>query len=204
MSVQGSKSVPTSQQVREGISEVFFTEKTVKSSEAVAAVPKGYRMARPDEVALNWKESPAFLKALYDLPCAVWSDQTGLTSSGPHKIDENGKSVKITDAEFMALDAKDRSWHYSGTGLVALLGYHYWGGGGSLDVNAGARSDLAARVAYVALEEGAQKSGNSNTELASLVRETLPPIIAVLEPSTKPEILENLRSLLRAASETKE
>ena len=68
-----------------------------------------------------------------------------------------------------------------------------------MDVGAVAGPDGAARVAYVALEEGAQKSRNTEYELASLVRKTLPPIIAVMEPSAKPEMIERSKKFAKSS-----
>ncbi len=65
------------------------------------------------------------------------------------------------------------------------------------------RLDLRFGVAQLETgsEAAAPKIGTANTQLASMVRETLPPIIAALEPIAKPEVLENLRRLQRVASE---
>jgi hypothetical protein len=100
-------------QTRERPLEVLFTERAVRSSEALDpnknSVPSDCRVALPDEISLKWKTDSEFRKRMYQLPCAVWTGQTGLESSGPHKIDDNGNHVRITENEFNALDANDRS-----------------------------------------------------------------------------------------------
>jgi len=143
--------------------EIFFTDRAVKSSEAYAAVPEGCRMARLDEIALAYKERPGFKEEL-DYP--VWVDQKGLNSKGYHKIDENGKSVKIKGPEFKTLEAKDRSWHTPGTSLVTIQANSgYWDGRARLDVDADAMPDSAAQVAYIALDTNARLA-----PIASLAR----------------------------------
>ena len=118
MPKQKSKDSNTIQQQK--VVEVLFTEKDVYASEVAAAVPKGCRMARPDEVALAYKERPEFKKALDTLTGMVWVDQIGLDSSGTYKTDENGKFVKITEAVFKRLGAENRSRHYPGTSRVCI------------------------------------------------------------------------------------
>jgi hypothetical protein len=128
---------------------VFFTDTAVRSSEALAAVPPGCRMARPGEVALEWKRNPSFMKKLYDLTCAVWANQVGLPSSGPHRIDDEGNFVKISEEEYYKLADKDVSWHYQGDGLVTLGSGAYtlrW-----LPVDADKGPNYTAMVAYVPL-----------------------------------------------------
>jgi hypothetical protein len=165
-------------QTRERPIEVLFTERAVRSSEAPNQVPTGYRMASPHEVSLKWKTDSKFRERLYQLPCAVWTGQTGLKSSGPHKIDDNGNYVRITGTEFNALDAKDKSWHYPGNSLVALDGFvvRLW-----LGVDADIRQDVACRVAYVKLDE-------PKPQIADVLRsETVetPYILLITQPNGK-------------------
>jgi hypothetical protein len=156
MSAQRMANAPA--QMIEKVPEVFISPKAVRSSEAESQVPKGFRIARPDEVALRYKTDSKFKKVLDNLSSWVWSGKIGLKSSGPHRIEDNGKFTKIKESEFNNLDPKDGSWHYPGEGRVALVGIYYWYRDRRLGVLAGRSSNYAARVAYVALEEGAPKN----------------------------------------------
>jgi hypothetical protein len=122
MAAQGlTKDTHVQEQTRFTGPEVFFTNKAVKSSEVDSSVPKGFRVAHREEIALAWKERPAFRQALADLPNWVWS------------------------ADFI-----------NGARVALVGGYVYRFG--RLNANAYAGPDVTARVAYVALEEGALKA----------------------------------------------
>ncbi len=183
--------------------EVFISPKAVRSADAESQVPRGFRIAHPEEIAVRYKTDPKFKKAMDDLPDWVWSDKIGWDLSGPHSTDEKGKFTKITESQFRNLDTKDRSWHYPGKARVALGGYYYWYRGRWLVVYAEKSSDLTARVAYVALEEGAPKSGTQPVDLRALARED-GQSLAKLEQTTMPEVLEPIRRLVRATSEINE
>jgi hypothetical protein len=203
-SATATRMAPSPSQTIERAPEVLISPKAVRSSEAESQVPRGFRIAHLEEVALRYKTDPKFKKVMDDLPDWVWSDKIGLESSGPHRTDDNGKSIKTTDGEWKALDSKDRSWHYPGKGRVALGGdYGDWGRDGGLVVGANRSSGGAARVAYVALEVGAPKSGTSIADLKSIAREA-GESLAKLEQTTMPEVLEPIRRLIRATSEIKE
>lgn len=88
------------------------------------------------------------------------------------------------------------------------LALEYQVGTGRVSIGAIDRPIFRAKLAVVVHELQAEgsaanllKPSERHTVLASLVRSDLPPIIAALEPSTKPEIVEKLRDLFRAASE---
>lgn len=141
-------SMPTSAEGK--VPKVLFTENVVVSSKAYASVPKGCRMARPDEVALAYRDDPFFKKVLDALPDAVWTDRRGLDSSGAHRIDDDGRFVKVSDSEYAKLKPNEKSWHSKGSGLVAIFGCNEeWGRW--LLVFGDARTAFRARVAYVAL-----------------------------------------------------
>jgi hypothetical protein len=164
MSVNSSRSAAASQQTREGIPEVFFTKIFVKSLEATSAVPKGYRIARPDEVALNWKKREEFRYALHETYYGAWVDQIDVNSSGPKGIDENGKFVEIAEMTsgdgnkpleiyyFKTPDAEE-SYHYSGIGRALMhFDHRLHDDAAELSVTTAA-PDYKAPVAYVALKK---------------------------------------------------
>jgi hypothetical protein len=145
--------------------EVLFTERAVRDSDVLNldknGVPSNCRVASPDEVSFMWKTKSAFRQGMYnDLPGGVWTNQIGLRSSGPHKIENNGNHVPITRDEFDVLDAKDRSWHYPGNNLVVMISYvgfpddpEAW----ALGVDAEIGQNRYCRVAYVRCEENASQ-----------------------------------------------
>jgi len=158
---------PAPQQTMERGPEVFFTTLPVKSRDVDAAIPQGYRVAHIEEIALAYKERPAFRTAFDALLCPVWSDKINLNSWGPHKIDQNGKFVSITEQQYWALNKEDCSRHSPGNGRV---GFNVRSSGGYSTVFAGVHPHYAARVAYVALKEGEQKAESSNAELGKFAR----------------------------------
>ena len=149
--------------------EVFISSKAVKSADVEFQVPRGFRIAHPEEIAARYKTDPKFKKRMDRLSDWVWSDKIGWDLSGPHSTDGKGRFTNITEDQFKDLDAKDRSWHYPGTGRVVLEGY---GSFRRLLVSAGGSPDGTARVAYVATGEGASKSGTSHADLRALARGT--------------------------------
>lgn len=162
---------PIPQQVIERTPEIFFTLIAVRNSEAHATVPSGYRMARPDEIVLNWLQKPEFRKALGS--CSIWADQIGLDSSGRHIIDENGIFTGASKKIHKMHEEETRSEHYPGKLLLNL-----YGGFGRLALSANYSSDRIAFVACVALE-GTQTNHHSvlHSGLRSLVRPDVQSII---------------------------
>lgn len=119
------------QQTKEKFLEIFFTGRAVEYSEAADSVPKGYRMATLNEVALAWRENPEFREKLCGLPGSVWVDQIGLKSSGPHKVGNKGNFVRVSEEEFRRSEVRYRSRHYPRDGPVAFYSFGNW-----LNVNA--------------------------------------------------------------------
>lgn len=139
--------------------DLCFSENTVKGFDRFLDVPAGQRVISPNEGALVYNKSAEF-RELSTGP--FWTDQTGLTSQGPHKIIDGGRFEKISADEYEKLDTKDRSWHFPGEGQVLLNVTP-----DRLEVVAYTKPDFLARVATVKLQEENEIDGLSSAEDAS-------------------------------------
>ncbi len=149
--------------------EVFVTKNAVIARKARSQVPKGFRLASPEEIASRYAADTKFQEMLDDSDLWVWSNQVGLASTGPHKIDEGGNFIKITTYQYMRSDPNDRSWHYPGGSRVAFAAYNY-GKNGVLYVDATLRPSFTACAAYVAVGGGTQKHVRPSAKLEILAR----------------------------------
>ena len=127
--------------------QVHLSDKRVVASDAQSVIPKGFRQATPEECALMYNSDQAFRDDLYRNG-AVWTSQTGLNTSGAQKIVAGGKFSPTDD--LYSLPVEERSYHYSGSGPVAVYVDGFYDGGGGLGVIADAGPSVGARVAYVA------------------------------------------------------
>lgn len=161
MDIQNKKrgATPTARTVNRA-TRVFFTVKPVEWSEAAKSLPDKKKVAPLDEIELEFKESDTFRNALHaradSRTPALWSDQKGLDSSGPHRINESGQSEHVSGAIFKGLKLKDRSFHIPGGKPVAVYYDHEKG----LVLDASGKFDKAP-VAYVAIDAGKSHSSKA-------------------------------------------
>ena len=154
-----------------------------------------------------------------DHPAIEVRRKTVILSAGPEStvtvledfIQESGTAGKVDEKTrvplaFSSVDSlppEQIRWLYriDGAGVRPLV--RGFGDGGRRRVLAYGGQDVRFGVAQLETgsEAAAPKTGTANAQLASMVRETLPPIIAALEPSASEKILSDLRRLQRAASE---
>lgn len=129
-----------------------------------------------------------------------WLSGQGMDKDGLFTINEKGELKEIGKKEKLSNENKVRVW--SGNRPLSFYvvsddGTAY--GGGRFDLGGNGPHFVAPVVVGVPIDRKA--AAQKSVELKSLVRETLPPIIAALEPSTNNTILEGLKRIQRAASE---
>ena len=79
--------------------EVLISDERISKSELAATViPKGYRQATLEEVALSYRNDINFRNKLYET--TVLTSQIGLLSPGFHKINDDGTFSKIPEKFF--------------------------------------------------------------------------------------------------------
>ncbi|MDE1855703.1 MAG: hypothetical protein KGH49_00485 [Candidatus Micrarchaeota archaeon] len=175
--------------------EIFITDKTAAAADSDSLVPKGYRKISLEEGTFAWKNSEDFRNNLIE-KTAIWTNQKGLKSNEYHKIEIDNTFTSSTFGELSKLPTSQRSYHYSGNGLVALVGScNYWSRG--LLVLAYVRSDFRLRVAYTKLggAEPQKSAGNISAELRQKAQRE----IESLNKIVKPEAIEALSELVRAS-----
>ena len=127
-------------------------------------------------------------------------DEPGLNLSGHCRIDyEKGIVTPIPGHGWTAFPLREIAYAHRGSGQLAV-GVDYGRYDRHLFVSAGNGPAVnAPRIVFIVPPKNAQKSDSKCASLAALVRETVPSVMANLEPSVKPEVFEKLRHLHRAA-----
>ncbi|MDE1768683.1 MAG: hypothetical protein KGH64_01480 [Candidatus Micrarchaeota archaeon] len=189
---------------REKVVQVFLSDKGVLASEAHSVIPKGYRQATLEEVALGYRHDHGFRQELYDKGWA-WTSQEGLQSSGSHELHDDGSFSKIDRDTFYSLPQEKRSYHGPGPGYVTV------GVGSSerlrrLIVSADFEASVVALVAYV--KAGPSQADHSPTEDSKTVKvadlnelsrtaANVEKILPSLTPHTKSQISSHLTAVKR-------
>jgi len=131
-------------------------------SERIAAA-NGGRLMSVKEFILAIKDPTQYNRLKGDW---YWTADIGLELSGYCKIDyDNGAIVKVSELEWEKLPYEQRAYAHRGSGPVVFDVLYYLHR--RLVVHALTRSDLAARVAYVGLEE-AEAQGKTRKLLRML------------------------------------
>lgn len=157
---------------------IIFTNKPVMMLDAFASVPSGHALAYPSEIALAWQTSEEFRTELKRLRHACWTDQVEMRSYGRHIITKTVKkglfTVEFNEADIPAFnDAsyKCRSWHHSGSGLVAV---RYNSEFDALELNAAYNPSDTAVMALVKLSpEGIAQQASVNGETLAEIPDQL-------------------------------
>lgn len=139
----------TAQVLQRQTVEVLLSDQKVRADQAQSVIPKGYRQATLEEVTLRYRHDADFREELWNKGAACTS-QKGLGSSGYQEISEDGKPSSVSENKFYnELTPERRSYHYSGSGSVAVDVNFYGDGVRRLSVYADFRASGVARVAYV-------------------------------------------------------
>lgn len=130
-----------------------------------------------------------------------WLAGEGTDNDGLFTVDDKGELKEIGKRDKLSLEQKVRVWSGNQPLSFGVYSDDYAADfGGRFVLYAVYGPHLVAPLVVgvpVDREAVAQKSA----ELRALVRQTLPPIIAALEPSSNNAILESLRRIQKAASE---
>ena len=130
--------------------DIFILEEAGHFWKSLDHMPRGFRMAHVEEIALAWKEDPVFREELIGLPYPVWADRMGVDVFGYYQVDDDGIFVKVNGTEFKTLEEGRRCFLHQGAGPVALSGHDRWNNA-RLNVTAKPGSDNIAFVAYTAI-----------------------------------------------------
>ncbi len=142
------------------IVEVLFSDERVVASEAQSVIPTGYRQATLEEVALSYRYVATFIQKLHDIGPA-WTSKKRLKSSEYQQIHDDGSQSKIDRDTYYSLPPEKRSYHYPGSGSVAVGVYDYDDWNRRLSVDADVRASDGARVAYVKAEPSQRVSNGA-------------------------------------------
>ncbi len=137
----------------EKILSVFLSEKLVSPTDAINAVPHGYRQANLEDVVLKYRNDEKFREELHEKGPA-WIAQKGLLTRGAYRINSNGELTRMEDLD--GFNSEEKSYHFSGTGYVAV---DLDDAARGLDIDARIDTGLfeTARVAYVCVNNGNDK-----------------------------------------------
>ncbi len=185
--------------------QVFLSYERVIASEVGTVIPKGYRQATPEEVALRYRQDASFRQNLYSKGHA-WVSQKNIESSKYQEISEDGVFSKVDPLIFNSISPESRARYYPGSSPMAMYVHINNGECLWLDVRSNFRQSDKAVVAYVKDEHiaAAPKNGKAASPIPKQLVRNAEQVLSKLETGSLADKgeLSAIRKLIEAAKRT--